>query len=199
MCGSPDNDAAEQARRRERERQAKIKRGRNRINAQFEQFDDDYYSGLREDYTGYYMPKIEDQYKDAHEQSVFGLSRSGNLNSSAGAEQMGELEEAYAKQRANYADKAQGFVNDARGRVQDTKQNLYSQLQASADPAAAAQAANARASQLSQPPQFSPIGNLFGQFLNTGAMAVDAERKGFRGADLGMRPPKLRQSERVIR
>jgi len=199
MCSSPDNNAAEEARKREQQRQAKIEKGRNKIDKQFNQFDDDYYGGLKEDYTGYYMPKIEDQYKDAHEQTVYGLSRSGNLNSSAGAERMGELEEAYAKQRANYEDKALGFVNDARGRVQDTRQNLYQQLEASANPAAAAQAANARASQLSQPPQFSPIGQLFGQFLNSGAMAVDAEKKGYQGAGLGMSASKLRQSEPVIR
>lgn len=199
MCITPDNDAAEQARRREQERQRKIEQGRGRIDSAFSDFGDEYYAGLKDDYTGYYMPKIEDQYNDARESLVFDLSRSGNLQSSAGATQLAELDEAFAKQQAAYQDKAEGFVSDAKGNVQNAQHQLYTQLSQSADPAAAARASAARAEQLSAPPEFSPIGDLFGKFAQQGSNTIAAERAGYKGAGLGLQPPKLRSSERVVR
>lgn len=191
MCFKPPKDnSAEIARRQEAQRQAAITEGRQKIDTAFSQFNDPYYQGVQDAYLGYYQPQLEDQYAKARRQLTLALSRSGNLNASAGARQIGDLTKAYEQNRALIGNQALQAGQKARADVASNKSELYSQLSASADPAAAAATAIARADALSQPASYSPLGDLFASFVNTAAQGVAAEKAGYPGFNTGIFSPK---------
>ena len=191
------NDAAEQAaqarreeaerqRRLEEERQQRIAQGREQIGQTFSQFDDDFYSGIEDSYADYYMPRIEDQYNDARQNLILSLSRNGNLQSSAGARSLQDLKEDYHEQQGYYGDQAVSAAQSARAKTAQAKADLFQQLESSANPQAAAQAAAAKAQSIQQPPAMSPLGQLFQDVGNQAATAVSAEKSGYRGWQLGL-------------
>lgn len=193
MCffGTPKDDSADIARKEAIAREQRITSGRQAIDQNFAKFDDNYYKGVQDSYTGYYQPQLDDQYGDARRALTLQLSRSGNLNGSAGARQIGKLTEAYNNNQALLGDRALAAVQAAQASVATNKSDLYNQLTASADPSAAANTAIARAQSLSTPQAYSPIGDLFSSFLNTGANAIQAERAGYTGLNTGLfSPPK---------
>lgn len=135
----------------------------------------------------YYNPQINDQFDKARKQLIYMLSDNGNLNASAGASDIAELQKARADQESQLASRALGFSNDLRGNVESAKQELYSQNSAAADPSAASRSAIARADMLTAPPVYSPIGDVFGQFINQAA----ARLKTSRAADTSYATPIL--------
>lgn len=141
-------------------------------------FDDAFYKGRRDAYTSYANPQLEDQYSDAGKQLTFSLARSGNLDSSARAQQEGELTKLYGQRSREIGDQALQQETTARNAVEDSRNNLVTMLNATGDVDATVNAANARTAALSQQPAFSPIGQLFGDFtagLGTQAAQERAE------------------------
>ncbi len=197
MClpKAPKDNSAEIARQAEVERQQKITEGRSAIDQQFAAFDPAYYQGLSDSYSGYYMPQLDDQFAKAKKALIFNLARGGNLNASAGAQSLAELTGAYKKNQAVIGDQAQSAAQQQRGQVENNKSELYNQLSASADPKAAATTAAARASSLTAPQGYSPLGDLFASFLNPVSTAIAYERNGFPGTGTGLFAPKKRGSE----
>ena len=193
MCigGSPPKDnSAELARQREAERQASITAGRSRIDETFEKFDDKYYDTYTGRYTDHYFPQLDDKYAEAKRKVAFALAGAGGLNSSAGARKIGDLTEAYSKNRTQIADQALSSANGLRGDVESARSDLYSQNSAAADPSAAASSALARASVLDRPPTYNPLGDIFADLINTAATGVAAEKQGYRGFSTGLFEPK---------
>jgi hypothetical protein len=188
MClstgGGSDPGAA--ARASEEARQARIREGQTAIDTSLGKFDDNYYKGAEKSYLENYTPQIAKQYEDARRALIFSLSRSGNLNASAGARQMGELDAENKRQLGYLGDQAVGFASSRRGEVERTRSDLVSQLSATADPAAAAASANARAQALTAPPVFSPLANLFANLTQQAGNAVAAERLGAPGWRTGV-------------
>ena len=164
MCfifgGSSDNgaDAAAQA---EKARQARINTGMDQINQQFSQFDDPYYDAQAKAYSDYYNPQIDKQYSDARQQLILKLGQSGLINSSEGARQLSNLDYNYNNQKTAAANSAVTYGSQARTQVENARTQLINELNASADPAAAAASSTALVSSLATPPAFSPIGSLF--------------------------------------
>jgi hypothetical protein len=70
--------------------------------------------------------------------------------------------------------------------VEKNRSELASQLQASADPSAAATSAAARAELMSAPPTFSPIGNLFSRLTDLATTDVAARNAGYPGFGTGL-------------
>lgn len=174
MCiggGVPDNGAGA-ARAAEEARQASIRQGMSNVDTEFNKFDQPFYDARAKAYTDYYTPQVKNQYDLARKDLVYGLTRQGILNSSAGADQLAKLDDEYNKQNTYYTNSGLDYANQVKGDVENNRSNLYSQVQASADPAAAASAAAARAQTLTAQPAFSPLGQLFSQFAQQGQNAA---------------------------
>jgi len=192
MCGGApevDNSAAEQARReaaearaREEKRKADIQLGQTRINETFSQFDDPYYDARRTAYLDYANPQLNDQHEEARKNLTFNLARGGNLRSQAGIDQLAKLSQAFQFQQANTLSEADRQRQLLRDDVENERQQLFNQLDASADPDAASNAALTRSQFISgQVPAFSPLGDLFSNVAMTGGSQYLA---GQRNADL---------------
>lgn len=165
MYGSGgDNGAAEAARKQEEERQAQIKQGMASIDSAFSPFNDDYFSGKSKAYSNYYLPQLQQQFDDANSALRLQLSASGLGNSSAGAFGTARLAKEYADRQADIAAKAGDYAGSARQSVQDMRNQLTSQLNATSDAGAAAQAAQSQAyASMNRPNSFEPLGNAFTQ------------------------------------
>jgi len=190
MCLSPPkppkDNSAEIARKKEEERKAKIALGRTNIDNQFAQFDDDYYDNIRLGYTDFYQPQLTDQFNDARRKAILSLAGVGNLNSSAGARRLGDLQEMYEKNRAMIGDRGIGAANRARGDIEMAKSDLYAQNRAAADPSAAASSAVARAGTLMAPPVYDALGPVFASFISDVGTGLRAERAGYKGLGSGL-------------
>lgn len=195
MCGfgksggksKKDPYAAENARRA-----AALKEGNAGIDAQFAQFDDSYYSGREKAYLDYANPQLDKQYKDSLKQLVFALSRTNNLNTSAGAEARADLEGQRAKQAQALVDGSRAVSNQARADVADQRQNLVTMLNSTYDPAATMESARSRSDMLASAPSFDTIGDLFTLPAALGAQQItDARLNGNRqqqGAQIFQNP-----------
>ena len=163
MCGGGgDGGAADRARQQEEQRQARIREGMAGIDAAFRPFNDSYYNTKAENYTGYYIPQLKQQYDDALSALKLQLSSSGLGGSSAGSFGLSRLAQEFADRQAEIQGKASEYSNQARGNIQDLRSSLVSQLNATSDPQAAIQAANNQAYiQQNRPDTFSPLTSAF--------------------------------------
>jgi hypothetical protein len=153
--------AARQAKRAEVERQARIERGRQDIRRIFgEQFTPDFYTGIERDYTNMQMPLLNRQSDEATRSLLYALARAGLSRGSAAAKGKADLQTDTDLARQRIAKGAADMANQRRGQVENSRQAVESQLYATADPAAAAEASRNTALNLSFTPEYSPIGQL---------------------------------------
>ena len=187
MGGKSGGGEAARARADEEARQARIRSGTDSINDTFDsQFTDDYYSQRRDAYTNYATPQLEDQYADAQKQLTYALARGGLLDSSIRGSKLGELQQQYALQNQDIADKALASETDARNAVEDARSNLITTLNATGDAEQAASTAISRASALSQPAAYSPLTSLFADFTDAlGTQAALSKANSYAGSGTG--------------
>lgn len=191
---------AQQARGDEQARQTRVRDGTERVNQTFSQFNDDFYGGRRDAYIGYARPQLDDQFADARNKLAFHLARSGLTDSSVRAQKEAELQSMYDTHSRSIADRGEQMATDARGGVEDARANLIRTLSSTGDADAAANQAISRASALSQPKAFDPLGQLFSDFtatLGTQAAMERAEAYGgpkarFNTGLFGARPGAVR-------
>lgn len=188
MCnaGKRKDNSAEIARQEEEKRQALISQGKTRIDEAFKGFDDGYYDKVASDYRNYYDPQIEDQYEDARKKLILGLATKGTLDSSFGQGRLADLEGKRTTAHADYANNALDAGSKARGDVENARNVLYQQNTTAADPSQAATAAAQQVKALQAPASYSPLAQLFADFLNTAATGVQAEQNGYRGFGTGL-------------
>lgn len=172
MCFGGGNDAAQEADRgrreteaREAKRQADIGLGKKSIDKAFGKFDNSYYTGYQNDYTGYYNPQIDSQFQDAQGKLIAALAGRGTLESTVGASAQGKLQTEKNTARTGVANEAVDASNKLRGNVENTKTDLYALNQASADPQAMGARAVGQATSIVAPPPTSPLGQVFASFL----------------------------------
>lgn len=157
-----DTSAAEEAKRQER-----IKSGMGEIDKTFGGFNEPFYQGQARNYLQYAEPQVEDQFSKAAEQLKYGLARNfGTTQSSYAARKNAELEQRRREAVANVGTQAQSMASEARGDVERQRSQLVSQLQGTADPAAAAQAAVQASQTLQAPKSYQPLGDLFADLTN---------------------------------
>jgi hypothetical protein len=190
--GGGDGGAAA-ARQREQERQQQVREARARVDRIFSggedspgAFGDDYFNQYQQDYLGYYKPQLEKKRNDAREQLTHQLADRGVLESSVANKRFGDLTERYGERMGELQNKAETAVAQKRSDVEQARTSLYNLAQSSADPSLAASQAQARVSSLKSPPQYSPIGNVFADLINSGANVVRAERAGQPGLGTGL-------------
>lgn len=180
MCLSPSlpqDNSARIARQQEQQREARIDKGKNRIDAAFKGFTPDYYKGVQNDYEGYYNPQVDKQFSNTRQDLRYNLARGGIQDSSAANTAFGKLVDSYNDQRRAVADRALEASNNIRSQVEGEKNQLYSQNTASADPSLAAISAAGAAGSLQSPPAFSPLADLFSGAANAGAAYLYGNNK----------------------
>lgn len=175
-----DNGAgadAAQARADEQTRQDNIRTGTGRIDDIFKNnFTDDFYNGRQKAYTDFAQPEVDRQFGEAKKQLTYGLARSGNLDSTERARQEAELGRQYDVNKQGVADQGLSYTTGARNSVEDARAGLITTLNSTGDAEGAANSAILRATALSAPPAFSPIGQLFSAATGAAATQANAER-----------------------
>jgi hypothetical protein len=174
--GMPSDNSAEIARKQAMARETRVNEGRGAIDQAFTQFDDPYFEGQQKQFTDFYTPQIEDQYKAARRGLTLDLARSGNLNSGAGARQLAGLEGKYRDTRTQYADQAMDYGNQRRSDVEGERSKLYQYNLSAADPSAIGSAVQAGVGALDVPPSFSPLGAMFQDFASNANTAIKQKR-----------------------
>lgn len=181
------NEEAEKAREAEEARQAKIREGTGRINTIFDkQFTPKFYGEQSNAYKQYAMPQLNKQYEDAGSELTFDLARRGLTDSSIRADKSADLSELYTLNKQGTIDKAREFATNARGAVEDARNDLILTLQSTGDAEGAAKSALARAGALSKPPAYSPLEDLFLSF--TSGLGAQAGLERAYAAGSGIRP-----------
>jgi hypothetical protein len=141
-------------------------------------FTEDFYKGREKAYSDFATPQLEDQLAEARRQLTFSLDRSHLLDSSTRADQEGALAKAAGTARQGVADTALATGNQARTAVEGARSDLINTLSSTGDVQGAVNNSLSRATALSAPTQFSPLGSLFSNFtsgLGTQAAAEKAQ------------------------
>ncbi len=149
---------AAEERAREEARQAQVSAGQAAIENNFSQFDDDYYSGIADQYTDYATPQLQEQHNQALRRLKANLGRGGRLGSSVAAQEESRLGRSFSDELLNIASQGRQYANQHRGAVGSAYNSLLSQNQGLADSASASNAAQREAARLSVIPEFEPIG-----------------------------------------
>lgn len=153
---------AEEARKREEERQARIKSGLTSIDATFAPFDDSFYGERKSAFLDFYRPQLDDQFADAKDQLTYALARNGILNSTMAGDQSAKLSKDYATNWASIVSKADADVNNLKSNVANEKSALVQQLNATADADRVTNDALGRTQQMfQQRPDYNPLGDIF--------------------------------------
>lgn len=181
MCFAPKDNSGAIARQQEQERQQNIVRGTDKINAAFSGFDDDFYKQRETDYLDYYTPQLDEQAGDANDALTYNLARGGNLDSSTGAKQAADLTRKISDARGSVVQGAAGASQGARGDVENNRSDLIQMLQGGGNVANAANSAASRAEQLTRPPPYSPLLDLFSQGLGQTANSIQLQGMGYEG------------------
>lgn len=161
MYGGGGDGGAAQQRQLEVERQKKVARGMQAIDEQFSQFNDDFYNRRAGEFEAYHLPELNRQATTTRNNLAYSLARSGLGKSGVATERGASLDREIATQGRAIADAGLASANKLRQDVEGQRTALVNQVQASADPNLAAQAATRTASAYYQPQSFQPIGNFF--------------------------------------
>lgn len=175
------NEAA-LARADEQARQKRVRTGTTRVNSIFnKQFGDSFFDAQQQNYVDYAMPQVDEQKAAADKELLFAMDRAGQTEGSARADLAGELQKRFDLQSQKVRDDALAYSTQARTNVEGARSELISMLNATGDAQGAASSALARASALSQPTAYSPIGNLFADFTSALGTQAAAERARYYG------------------
>ena len=165
--GSSNNDAKKSAKKQKKDeaaREARIQQGVSSINNTFAGFNDPFYAGYGNAYTGAMLPQLEDQYTKAKRRVLFDLANRGLIKSSAATQEQGDLGTEYATGQATIKSKAAQAVDALKADVENMRQSLTAQVQASADPDTAASLASTSAASLkAAAPPVDSLGNMFAE------------------------------------
>lgn len=184
MCTGDTPDYAGQQREAEAKRQATIQQGTQKVNDTFSQFDDKYFDTRQKDYTDFYSPQLDQQYKKASDSLINSLG--GNINGSEGAKSIGELTKQYEMQKAKLAQDAINYGQDARLNLNNQRSQLISQLEGGGSIENAGALAQNYAASIARPSSFSPLANLFASSAAQTANAVNAGSNGYAPVDFGI-------------
>lgn len=165
FCGGGDGGAA-QAQKDEKARQDRIKQGTAAIDKAFGGFDQNFYDQRAKDYFGAAMPTLTEEHNRTRNSLGYALAERGLLNSSVRNQRENSLAAELDKQKRIVGDTGLGQANDLRSKIENSRNEIYSQLLASADPAQATAAALRQSSALAQPSPVGTLGNFFNDWSN---------------------------------
>jgi len=128
------------------------------------QFTDDFFRSIRDGFTNYAMPQLQQQRDQAARDLTFDLDRKGQLASSVRGQKTGELQKLFDINEQQVRDQALAHENTARNNVESARADLIGMLNATGDNQQAVNSALSRATILTQPQAYSPLGQLFTDF-----------------------------------
>ncbi len=99
-------------------RQRLMDDGRKKVDEAFAGFDDGYFQDFAKAFVGQYKPQAERGYEKARKQTTFALGDKGNLRSSAGAREFGDLRLELADNESKIAGAASDAAQSFRGDVE---------------------------------------------------------------------------------
>jgi hypothetical protein len=185
--GGASRAEARRAREAEEAREGRIKSGTANIRSMFaQQFGDKYYADMEKTANERYQPQLEDQFQTARKQLMAALARSGNLNSTVRLGREADLGERHKLGLTSIADMIRGAQTQRKQDVANAENIAVGQLQASADPAAAAAQASNLIGANSAMPAFQPLGQVFTDVTAGLATQADLERQGRNRYDVGV-------------
>jgi hypothetical protein len=179
---------AQQQRSDEIARQNSVNESIGNVNNAFSQFNDSWFGNKRNDYLSYYTPQVDQQYAQAQQDTLYQLARQGLNNSSAGGKVYSDLARDYGNQKQSVQSGANAYEQQARAQVEAQRNNLINQATATANPSAAASAANNAVGslQMIQPSGgYSPLAGLFNTFAGAAANGIQNYAYGNNGGLLG--------------
>lgn len=188
LFGGGGNNEAARARAEEAERQGRIRQGTAQVDNIFSRFNDDFFRKQRESYIDYALPQLQQQRDDAAKDMTFALDRTGQLGGSVRAQKAGELQRLFKLNEQQVRDQALAHESQARTGVENARADLVGMLNATGDTQGAVNSALSRATVLTKPQAYSPLGQLFADF--TGALGTQAAQERAAAASGGMYRPR---------
>lgn len=188
MCLGGGDSASGDSRALEEERKARINEGMGRIEETFAPFNAGYYNDFEGKYRDLAMPDINQQYRDATQKTRYGLARTGNLDSSGASIAYKDLATRNDQARLKAADDARAASAGQRQSIEGARNTLTTQLSATENPSAVAQAAVNQAAVLNRPPTYSPITNIFSEVTGALARNEQARQNGRPGFGFSINP-----------
>jgi hypothetical protein len=150
---------------REDVRQRDVGVGRENIDKAFTQFNPDFFNNFRNTRLSFYNPEIDRQFGDAKGKLVAALAGRGTLESSVGNRTISDVTRQRDEAKTNVANESQDAANQLKGQVENSKSDLYSLNEISADPQSVNARALGSASAIVAPQTFSPLGDIFASAL----------------------------------
>lgn len=150
-------------------RKTNILTGNTNIDNAFGGFNDSWFGAAKDRYVNSYLPDLKDQQAKAADKLKAALVGRGMYESTAGANAMADLERKAADARAKVGNDGQEFANNLRSSVESSRNNLYQQSAAAADPSAIARSATGEATTLANQGNATPsqpLGDIFSSFLS---------------------------------
>jgi hypothetical protein len=125
-------------------------------------FGDEFYNDYRNAMTGYYLPQVQDKYKEASDETTYALARAGTLNSSAAIDEVAELLKQKEDQEAKVYMAADQAVGEKKSEISQEMANAINMVNSVEDPEVAVSTALDRAENItSEPVDLSPLGDIF--------------------------------------
>lgn len=153
---------AEDARRREEQRQEALRNARGVIDQGFAMFGDDYVNRYRDLTVQNQLPQVQRQAQEARKNLIYDLQRAGLRNSSVAAEQGGDLERQIALREGETYAAGDDAANALRNRVAESRAAAERDMLAASDTTRVGNDVLARTQILANDtPQPSALGPLF--------------------------------------
>jgi hypothetical protein len=177
MGGGDSSKQAAEAQKREIEREDRVRIGTQDIRNKFANaFNEDYYKGFEKAGTEYYKPQLDLQYKDSLNQLQYALARNGLGDSTAAVTQRERLKRQNTTATDQVAENIRSQMNQRKSDVANQESVAVGQLQASANPSAAAQQTANLINNQTALPGWSALGQVFTDATAGLATQGDLER-----------------------
>lgn len=173
--------AAEQSRIDEDQRQQRIAAASQKVNELFAPYGDDYYNKVSQDYEAYYAPELDRQYGQTKGKLIADLSSRGVLDSSIAGKEQGDLARLYGDNQRTIKSQAQDYGRNWRNTVEGNRSNLLSLAESGAPLETVGNAFSNLEGFMTEPPEYSPLGDLFSQYsgnLTNAALVREARQSG---------------------
>ncbi len=108
-------------------RTAQIDKTTADINNAYAGFDDNYYNNYKKDFTAYYEPQLNDQYKTTQKDLTYKYANQGGVDSSASVGEFAKLLEARRKSEGDIANNATDAASQFRDNIDTQRKGLINE------------------------------------------------------------------------
>lgn len=185
---SPQELAAQQQQQiqaQEDQRKGAVATGKSSIDSAFGQFDQPYFDNYTKSYTAAQDAPLADQYGIAKDKLTAALAGRDTLESTGGINALSQLDKTNEDAQGQIGAQAVDATNQLRTTVNNSKNNLYAENAAAADPLAAASSAQATAGSIVAPQSAPTLSNVFAGVLQPFATAQKVNSQSLYPSNVG--------------